>query len=413
MSVERRLLQAAARLLLEYNERSGLIKAHLDRLASHLGIAVSIAVDYRQVTIAMPQGRMFRADAAELRINTAVSIATLRTIDDLCTGRIDVDEAMRRFESVERTSGRHGRLVVATLFGLAAAALAALLGADWAAIGSSGVSAAAGLIARQEVSRRTGTPLPPTFIAALVGALVGAIVIRAGWTLTPNLSLIVPALMLVPGPHLINGIEDILENEVQTGISRLCLAVAILLASALGIAVCVWLLPGAIAESAPGGRAIGIAAVEMLLAGAASAGFSTFQNSPWRVVWVSVVCGAIGYGIRALALSFGLGLAMASLAACLAIGIVAGVASNRLHLPFASAAFAGAAPLMPGVLIYRGIAGGVRLSAAGTSADPMLVVAMLSPLVQAAFVVAAMVIGLLAGVRVAGLQRARQAGHRP
>jgi uncharacterized membrane protein YjjB (DUF3815 family) len=101
------------------------------------------------------------------------------------------------------------------------------------------------------------------------------------------------------------------------------------------------------------------------------------------------------------------------LAACLAIGIAAGIASDRLHLPFASAAFAGAAPLMPGVLIYKSFAAAVRMVTAGTMADPALAVAMLSPCVEAAFVVAAMVIGLVVGARFAGLARlSRSNGER-
>jgi uncharacterized membrane protein YjjP (DUF1212 family) len=400
-----RVLQVTARLLLEYNERSALIRQRLDRLASRLGIAVSTVVGYRDVTLATPDGRMFRAQAPELRIDMAVSIDTLRAIDDLCAGRIDADEGLRRLESVERTAGRHGRVVVAALFGLAAAALAALLGADWAAIGSSAVSAALGLIARREVARFTPSLLLPPFVAALVGALVGGLVIRAGWTLTPNLCLIVPALMLVPGPHLINSLEDILENEIEAGICRLWLAMAILLAAALGVVAGAWLIIGTIAESTSAGRAVSLAIVHVALAGVASAGFGAVQNSPWRVVWVSIACGAIGYAIRAASLESGMGLALGSLAACLGIGIVAGMSSDRLHLPFAAAAFAGAAPLVPGVLIYRSIAAAVRLAKAEITSDPALAVAMLSPFFEAAFVVAAMVIGLAAGARFAGLAR--------
>jgi uncharacterized membrane protein YjjP (DUF1212 family) len=400
-----RVLQLAARLLVEYNERSALIKEHLGRLASRLGVPVSITVAYREVTLVPPEGRVFRAEAPELRINTAVSIDTLRTIDDLCTARIAIDEGMHRLELVERASQRHGQLVVAALFGLAAAALAALLGADWAAIRSSGGSAALGLIARQEVAGRTRTVLLPPFVAALVGAVVGGLVIRSDWTRTQNLCLIVPALMLVPGPHLINGIEDILDNEIQAGICRLCLATAILLAAALGVAVGAWLIIGTIAEAAPGGRMVTVALIDVVLAGVASAGFGAFQNSPWRIVWVSVGSGAIGYVIRAISLASGTGLAMGSSAACLAIGIAAGIASERLHLPFASAAFASAAPLMPGVLIYRSIAAARRMATAGVAADPALTVAMLSPFLEAAFVVAAMVIGLVVGAQLAGLAR--------
>jgi uncharacterized membrane protein YjjB (DUF3815 family) len=185
----------------------------------------------------------------------------------------------------------------------------------------------------------------------------------------------------------------------------LCLAIAVLLAAALGVIAGAWLIVGTTAEPASGGGVVTVALVDIVLAGVASAGFAALQNSPWRVVWVSIACGAIGYAIRAAVLASGTGLAMASLAACLAIGIAAGIASDRLHLPFASAAFAGAAPLMPGVLMYRSIAAAMRMATAGIMADPALAVAMLSPFVEAAFVVAAMVIGLVAGARFARLSR--------
>jgi uncharacterized membrane protein YjjB (DUF3815 family) len=215
--------------------------------------------------------------------------------------------------------------------------------------------------------------------------------------------------MLVPGPHLLNGIEDMLENEIEAGIGRLSLAIAILLAAALGVVAGTWLVVGTVAELSSGGRVVTVALLDVVLAGVASAGFGAFQNSPWRVVWVSIACGAIGYATRAAGLAAGTGLAMASLVACLAIGIAAGIASDRLHLPFASAAFAGAAPLIPGVLIYRSIAAAVRMTKAGISADPALAVAMLSPLVEAGFVVAVMVIGLTVGARFARLARLSRA----
>jgi uncharacterized membrane protein YjjB (DUF3815 family) len=58
---------------------------------------------------------------------------------------------------------------------------------------------------------------------------------------------------------------------------------------------------------------------------------------------------------------------------------------------------------MPGVLIYRSIAAAMRMATAGITADPGLAVAMLSPFLEAAFVVAAMVVGLVVGARFAGL----------
>ena len=46
--------------------------------------------------------------------------------------------------------------------------------------------------------------------------------------------------MLVPGPHLINGVHDLLENHMQTGVCRLALATGILLTAALGVALGGW-----------------------------------------------------------------------------------------------------------------------------------------------------------------------------
>jgi uncharacterized membrane protein YjjB (DUF3815 family) len=94
---------------------------------------------------------------------------------------------------------------------------------------------------------------------------------------------------------------------------------------------------------------------------------------------------------------------MSTLLACLAIGLMANVAADRLRLPFSAVAFTGAAPMMPGVYIYQSIAGAMRLSAAGTSADPALAAATLALTYKSVFVVGAMVIGLLVGARLSNL----------
>src|SRR5262245_65567296 len=71
--------------------------------------------------------------------------------------------------------------------------------------------------------------------AAFIGALLGGIAIRLGWTRTPELVLAVPALMIVPGPHLINGLLDLIDNHVPMALARFGLAAGILLAAAAGI----------------------------------------------------------------------------------------------------------------------------------------------------------------------------------
>jgi uncharacterized membrane protein YjjB (DUF3815 family) len=227
--------------------------------------------------------------------------------------------------------------------------------------------------------------------------------IRLGWTETPGLCLIVPALMLVPGPHLINGAHDMLENHMQTGVCRLGLAVGILIATALGVVLGGWLTLGPATLSTSPSEAMRLTLpLDVVVAGVAACGFGAFYNAPWRVLWVSILCGVVGHGLRYLCLEH-LSVEISTLFACLAIGLVASAAAGRMRLPFSAIAFAGAVPMMPGVFIYQSIAGLMRLSAAGTSADPVLAATTLALACKSMFVVGAMVIGLVVGARLENL----------
>ena len=398
-----RFLHSSARLLLEYNVRSKSIERRIERIARHLGVNVQTVVGYREVTLAMADGRSLHVRAPEFRINVAVSAGALHVIDQLCLDRLGLDEATKQLETLERLAPRHGRWVVAILFGLAASAIAWLLRADAGAMVVSGVSSALGLIARQELARRPVILFAHPFVAGLIGAALGGLAIRQGWTGTPGLCLIVPALMLVPGPHLINGVYDMLENHVQPGVCRLGLATGILIATALGVVLGGFLTLGPATLSTSPSEAIQLTlALDAALAGVAACGFGAFYNAPWRVLWVSILCGVVGHGLRYLCLDH-MSVEISTLFACLAIGLIANAAADRLHLPFSAVAFAGAVPMMPGVFIYQSIAGAMRLSAAGTAADPALAAATLALSFKSVFVVGAIALGLLIGARVASL----------
>lgn len=398
-----RLLQSSARLLLEYNARSKEIERVIARIARHVGVEQQTLVGYREVTLALPDGRSLHARTPELRINVAVRVATYRVIDALCLDRIGLDEATRSLEGLERAAPRHNRWVVVALFGLAASAIAWLLRADAGAVVVSGLCSALALVARQEVARRPVLIFAPPFVAGLVGAALGGVAIRLGATETAGLCLIVPALMLVPGPHLINGLHDMLDNHMASGICRLGLAMGILTAAALGGVLGGWLTLGPATLSTSPSQAVQLTLpLDALLAGVAACGFGAFYNAPWRVLWVSILCGMVGHGLRYLCLD-SLGVGISTLFACLAIGLIAGVAADRMRLPFAALAFAGAVPMMPGVFLYQSIAGAMRLSAGGAAADPALAAATLALSFSSVFVVGAMVIGLLVGARLASL----------
>ncbi len=399
-----RFLETATRLMLGYNMRAELLQRRILRIAQRLELELDVLVNYRSVTLFTGAGWHVNIQVHELRINVAVSTRAIQAVDSFCDGVIGLDEAMILLEAAERNVAAHSRFELAVIFGLAASALAWLLHADWGAIVVTGVSSAIGLLVRQELGKRHFILFALPFSAALIGASCGGIVILAGWTQTPGYCLMVPALMLVPGPHLINGLYDMLENHMQTGLARLGLAAGVLTSAALGVFLGGWLTLGMTTAAAePSNVAPLNLLIDVLLAGMASCGFGAFYNAPWRVLWISIVAGMIGHGIRYVCMDHGVSQEIATLFACLAIGAISNVAVEKLRLPFAAVAFAGAVPMMPGVFIYQSIASAMQLSKAGIHADPEVAVAMLAQLAKAGFVIGAMGMGLLLGARLTGL----------
>jgi len=123
-----RFLQGAARLLLQYNMRTALLEQRLQQTAAALGLDVQILTGYRQLSIhalnGVHAGTYAHVKVHELRINIAVSARVNWIIDELCGGLITLPEALQRLDEVEQVAEKHGRGVLALMFGCAAAALA-------------------------------------------------------------------------------------------------------------------------------------------------------------------------------------------------------------------------------------------------------------------------------------------------
>jgi uncharacterized membrane protein YjjB (DUF3815 family) len=290
--------------------------------------------------------------------------------------------------------------VAVVLLGAAGAGLAGLLGADATAVGVAGLATALGLLARQELGRRHFSLLVLPLTAAFIGAVLGGLAIRLGWTRTPGLVLIVPALMLVPGPHLINGVLDLIDNYVPMSLARLGLALGILLASALGIVVGVELtLPDALLpeQGASAGHLNLVS--DMVLAGVVTCGFAVFYNTAWAAVGMAAVGGILGHGLRFLALGAGCSLVMATFLGGLAVGLVSAWIARSGKTPVAVIAFAGAVTMMPGLHLYWALAGALQLARLTTETDPAAVAGTLGNASQACLVVGGLALGLIIGTR--------------
>jgi uncharacterized membrane protein YjjB (DUF3815 family) len=169
--------------------------------------------------------------------------------------------------------------------------------------------------------------------------------------------------MLVPGPHLLNGLFDLVDNHVPMSVARLALATGILFASAAGIVLGIELT---LSEIPPAGQTAAAdhlnLPLDMLLAGLVTCGFAVFYNASWQQTFLAAIGGMAGHGTRFLALQSGVRIEMATLFGALLVGIVAAAIARYYKTPVAVIAFAGAVTMMPGVQMYRALGGALQIA---------------------------------------------------
>jgi uncharacterized membrane protein YjjB (DUF3815 family) len=365
------------------------------RLATGLGLSTTILPRWGEVTLTT--GRLSggvavqRADPTD--VNMARVVAATAATDGLASGRlsaVDVRSAIRASE---------GLLPEPTwLFAIAAAAgatsLALIFGAKHpGAIALIAVSAAVGAIVRRSVARCNSNILVQPLVAALIAGLVGGLAVRFDLSSDLRLVAVCPCMVLVPGPHFLNGAIDLVTGRVDLGASRLVYAGLVIGAISLGLLLGLAALGVGLPVDPPG-RVVPLA-FDVIPAAVAVAAYSVFFSIPKRMIGWPVAIGAIAHAVRWAAITqIGTGVVVGAFIACLIVGVVLTPVARREHLPFAAVGFAAVVALIPGVYLFRAASGLSALSGGAHTTLPLLS-GTLSDLLTAIFVIIAMSIGLI------------------
>jgi uncharacterized membrane protein YjjP (DUF1212 family) len=402
LATHRDFLARAGQLLLEYNASSEEVIESLRTTARSLSSdKFDVAVSYTGVVISFGEGGPEFRPVKEFRYNQSLHAKIHAILRGVRRGELAADIALEQLNGAERDTPSHPQWLVAIALGLAAASLARILGADYGAMLVAGLSSALGLFARKELGRRHLSLLVLPLSAAFIGAALAGIAFRRGWTNTPGLAVIVPSLMLVPGPHLLNGLFDLIDNHVPMSLARLALATGILFASSAGIVLGLELtlaeIPSAGQPAAAGHLNLSL---DMFLAGLVTSGFALFYNATWQQTFLAAIGGMAGHGTRFLALQNGVRTEMATLFGALIVGVVAAVIARHYKTPVAVIAFAGAVTMMPGVQIYRAFGGAIQIARLRSEIAPERVSAMLGDAFQSTLIVSALAIGLIVAARI-------------
>ena len=284
------------------------------------------------------------------------------------------------------------------MFTLAAAAGAAALSVIFGvehltAVALIALSAAIGAVLRRVIAERSTNTLLQPMCAALVAGLIGGVAVRLNLSSSLRLVAVCPCMILVPGPHFLNGVMDLVAARITLGIARLMFAGLVV------VAICVGLVGGLALLSVslpvdPAGRAVPLW-LDMLSAGVAVAAYSIFFSTPIRMLPWPVAVGTLAHGLRSIAITtLDASVAVGALVACLVVGLVLTPVARRYHMPFAAVGFASVVSLIPGVYMFRMASGLVQL-ADGSNVSLGVLTTTVSDGITAIIVILSMSAGLI------------------
>jgi len=390
-------LSLATRALFTNGETTQRTILAVERLGQALGVNVAMSPRWGDVMLRTddPAGpRLHWIAAAPVGVDMQKVSAANDLIDRFCKNSIGFDDTQSQLAAVRHLPPVSlARFVLLTAAG--AAALGVIFGAgQWLTLGLIALSAGAGALLRRWLATLGHNLFAQPFGAALLAGVIGAIVARVHLVAMPHLVAVCPCMVLVPGPHFLNGAIDLARTRVALGACRIGYAGLTTLVFSVGLLAGLSLGDLDLPASSPAG--VVPLGYDVIAAGVAVAAYGTFFAMPWRMLPIPVIIGMLAHALRWLVIVPGGGSTeTGALAACFLVGVIVTPVADRLRMPFAAFAFASVVSLIPGVYIFRMASGLLNLIAPGHGPSPDLLLGTMVDGATALLIIIAMGFGLI------------------
>ena len=240
MTLEERsdLILAFAQVLYANGQSTDQTLAAAAQLGDTLGLQAKILPRWGELQLqtADKEARLVSAVAVEPSgVNMDRVASTMRAIEELRAGRVAPGAAMKAISVISRAppspawlftlAAAAGAVALAVIFGVQRLPAAALIS----------VSAAAGAILRRSVAQYSANIFLQPFCAALLAGAIGALGVRYEVSSSLRLVALCPCMVLVPGPHVLNGALDLIKGRIHLGAARLVYAGLVVMAISTGL----------------------------------------------------------------------------------------------------------------------------------------------------------------------------------
>ena len=391
------LISSSARLLFGNGQTTERMMAATEQLGEALGFRASVFPRWGELVVRIEDDSGSRYDvvAAEpAGMDMRKVTATMTAIDRFREGRMDVAAMRSALDTITRLPP-----VSTARFALFAAAGAAALGVIFGAAHLYSLvliafSTGAGACLRRWLAGISRNLFVQPLCAALFAGIIGAIAVRLQLASVLLLVAVCPCMVLVPGPHVLNGMIDLTRARITLGAARILYAGLIIVMICAGLLL--GLALGGVSLPASGPSHSVPLGYDVLAAGVAVAAYGTFFSMPWRMLPIPIVIGMLAHASRWEAISVaGASAETGALIACLVVGVIITPIADRLQLPFAGVAFASVVSLIPGVFLFRMAGGMVEFATLGTQASQQLLLQVFADVTTAVLIILAMSFGLI------------------